>query len=298
MTHDVSVWGLRRVVLSGVVVLLLTCCAHSQTTRRDRQQLREPVFRIKNVRNKQLLEGHPLGPLYETVQKGLVRFRREVRDYSAILVKREEVNGELLDHQFIFVKIRTERRNSYGRVVAPFSVYLKFVGPEDLRGREVLWVNGENDGKLRAHEGGLLGILSVWLDPNGSRAMKGQRYPVTKVGIENLMLEYIHRMETGMRSARPEEFRVQTFRASRVDHRVCTCIQITHLARHAQFSWYRARFFIDDEYGFPIRYAVWDWPRQKGAPPPLLEEYTYRDIKLNRGFTDADFDHENEAYDF
>ena len=298
MTQDVSCSGLPRVVLSGIVVLLLACCSHAQTARRDRGQLREPVLRIKKVRNNQLLEDHPLGPLYESVQKELARFRREVQDYSATLVKREQVKGELLDHQFIFAKIRTERRNSDGHVVVPFSVYLKFVGPEDLKGREVLWVNGKNDGKIRAHEGGLLGILSIWLDPNGSRAMKDQRHPVTKVGIENLMLEYLHRMETGMRVAKSEEFQVQTFRASRVDDRVCTCIQITHLTRHAEFRWYTARVFIDDEYGFPIRYAVWDWPRQKGAPPPLLEEYTYRDIKLNPGFTDADFDHENEAYDF
>ena len=101
-----------------------------------------------------------------------------------------------------------------------------------------------------------------------------------------------------MRVAKPAEFRVQTFKAARVDDRVCTCIQITHLTRHAQSGWHTARVFIDEEHGFPIRYAVWDWPRQEGDPPPLLEEYTYRDIKLNPGFTDADFDHENAAYDF
>ncbi len=298
MTHDVSCLGLRRLVLSGIVVLLLAGCAHAQATKRGRQQLREPVFRVKNVRKNQLPDGHPLGPVHASVQKGLVRFRQQVQDYSATLVKREQVNGELLDYQFILVKIRTERRNSQGNVVVPFSVYLKFVGPEALKGREVLWVNGENNGKLRAHEGGLLGILSIWLDPYGPRAMKDQRYPVMKVGIENLMLECIHRMEAGMRVAKPAEFQVQTFKASRVDDRVCTCIQMTHLTRHAQFSWHTARVFIDEEHGFPIRYAVWDWPRQKGDPPPLLEEYTYRDIKLNPGFTDADFDHENAAYDF
>ena len=41
-----------------------------------------------------------------------------------------------------------------------------------------------------------------------------------------------------------------------------------------------------------------DWPREKGGPPELLEEYTYLDLKLNNGFTDADFDTQNPGYRF
>ena len=152
MTHDVSCSGWRRLALSGIVVLLLAGWVHAQETKRGRQQLREPVFRVKSVRKDPLPAGHPLGPVHASVQKGLVRFRQQVQDYSATLVKREQVNGELLDYQFILAKIRTERRNSQGNVVVPFSVYLNFVGPKDLKGREVLWVDGKNDGKERDPE--------------------------------------------------------------------------------------------------------------------------------------------------
>jgi hypothetical protein len=48
----------------------------------------------------------------------------------------------------------------------------------------------------------------------------------------------------------------------------------------------------------PIRYAAWTWPEKAGEEPPLLEEYTYVDMKLNVGLTDKDFDPDNSAYNF
>ena len=35
-----------------------------------------------------------------------------------------------------------------------------------------------------------------------------------------------------------------------------------------------------------------------GDPPPLLESYTYPNLKLNPGLTNADFDPKNPAYNF
>jgi len=34
------------------------------------------------------------------------------------------------------------------------------------------------------------------------------------------------------------------------------------------------------------------------AQPGVLEEYTYLDVKINQGFTDADFDDKNPNYRF
>ena len=38
----------------------------------------------------------------------------------------------------------------------------------------------------------------------------------------------------------------------------------------------------------------YDW----SGKPQLLEEYTYLNLKLNNGFTDADFDVRNPNYQF
>ena len=39
-------------------------------------------------------------------------------------------------------------------------------------------------------------------------------------------------------------------------------------------------------------------PAKAGDPLPVIEEYTYLNLKLNVGLTDKDFDHTNEEYNF
>ncbi len=59
-----------------------------------------------------------------------------------------------------------------------------------------------------------------------------------------------------------------------------------------------ARIFVDDQLNVPVRYEAYEWPRQPGGKPELIEEYTYLNLKLNNGFTDADFDTHNKDYHF
>ena len=48
----------------------------------------------------------------------------------------------------------------------------------------------------------------------------------------------------------------------------------------------------------PIRYAAYGFPPKEGEELPVIEEYTYLNLKLNVGLTDADFDHTNKQYAF
>jgi hypothetical protein len=59
-----------------------------------------------------------------------------------------------------------------------------------------------------------------------------------------------------------------------------------------------AQVFIDDELKLPVRYCAYLWPQTAGGEPELLEEYTYQNIKVNVGLTDADFDQANPKYSF
>ena len=77
----------------------------------------------------------------QILEKGL-EFLSKTPHYTAQFVKKELVNGELLDEQEMEMKVRH----------APFSVYLKWVTGE--AGREVLYVEGQNDGRMKAHPGG------------------------------------------------------------------------------------------------------------------------------------------------
>jgi hypothetical protein len=229
---------------------------------------------------------HPLAPALRWARKGLADVEK-VKDYSATMVKRESNNGKLSEFEHIFVKVRHE----------PFSVYMYFLGPEDAKGQEVLYVHGKNDGMMWAHGTGLKRTMfgTVSLKPTGPLAMKGQRYPLTEVGMLNMLRRLI---EIGEKDMQYGECEVKFFEGARINDRLCTCIQVVHPVPRRNFLFHVARIFVDDEINLPVRYEAYDWPKQQGGPPELTEEYTYVDVKLNNGFTDADFDRRNPSYQF
>ncbi|MCE9553449.1 MAG: DUF1571 domain-containing protein [Planctomycetes bacterium] len=230
---------------------------------------------------------HPLAPALRIAYDGVARIERDVKDYSCTLVKREQIDGVVGEHQYIFCKIRHK----------PFSVYMYFLGPDDIKGREVIYVEGANDGKLLAHEeqGLRARFGTVALLPNSFLAMKGQRYPITMTGIQVMIRRLA---EVAEKDSKFGECDVKFYQGAKINGRVCTCIQVTHPVPRRQFEFHLARVFIDDELQVPARYEAYEWPKQPGGAPVLLEEYTYLNMKLNNGFTDTDFDKHNPTYKF
>jgi hypothetical protein len=91
---------------------------------------------------------------------------------------------------------------------------------------------------------------------------------------------------------------VKTFNGTKINGRVCTCLQSVHPVKRPHFRFHIARIYVDDELELPVRYESYDWPAAEGEKPALLEEYTYLNVKLNNGFTDRDFDRTNPSYNF
>jgi len=259
--------------------------------------LTEPVHRVASVLPATAGPGQPpLDVALRIARDGLARCRAEVKDYTATLVKRERVDGTLSEHDYLFIKVRN-RKVVDGKLVQPLSVYLTYLRPASVKGREVIYVEGQNDGNLIAHEGGFKGrfLPTVPLPPTGIMAMRGQRYPITEIGIENLIVKLIERGET----ARQHADVTCTFRKNaKVKDRVCTVLEVNQPHRHPELDFFQAQVFIDDEFNLPIRYVAYDWPRRQGETPEIIEEYNYVDLKLNVGLTDADFDPRNPQYNF
>jgi hypothetical protein len=230
---------------------------------------------------------HPLQPALDLARKGLANLRATIHDYSCTIVKRERIDGKLKEHEYMFAKIRHE----------PFSVYLYFLSPEDVKGQEVIWVDGHNEGNMLAHAGsGVRAMVgTVTLKPQSMIAMEGQRYPITEIGVENLARRLV---EVAEHDSQFGECEANFYPGAKVNGRVCTCIQVVHPVPRRNFRFHLARVFIDDEYMIPIRYEAYDWPAEAGGQPVLMEEYTYMNVKINNGFTDADFDPKNTAYKF
>lgn len=238
--------------------------------------------------------GHPLDPALRVAREGLEFMKKEVQDYTCTIVKRERVKGELGKHQYMFAKIR-HHQDGKGDAEIPFSVYLKFRQPKSVEGREVIWVEGKNDNKLVAHEGGLLNLKRAWLAPDGFFAMMGQRYPIKEIGVQNLVEQLIKR---GERDRKHRNVEVKFFDGAMVDDRKCRKIQVVHPEKRPELDFHKAQIFIDEQLNIPIRYVAWTWPEKPDGELQLIEEYTYRDVKLNVGLTDKDFDPDNEEYNF
>jgi hypothetical protein len=280
-----------------VLALLTAVVTAADQSPRSREQLNEPLLRVAKATAPNA-HSHPLDPALDLARNGLKTIQENVRDYTCTVVKRERIDGKLLDYEYMYAKIRN-RKVENGKVVSPFSVYMYFLKPTGVKGREVIFVEGKNDNKLVAHEGGASGrfLPTVWLRPTGVLAMRNQRYPITELGIENLIVKLIERGEQD-RAAGNKGCQVTFHENAKINGRKCTLLQIEHPQPSADLDFHLAQIFIDDELQVPVRYAAYDFPATPGAKPSVIEEYTYLNIKLNVGLKDKDFDHQNADYNF
>ncbi len=255
----------------------------------------EPVFRVAKVSSPTREHAHPLDPALSRAYDTLSHIRQNVVDYTAIMIRRERINGTLNDYEFLGVKVRN-RKMENGVIKVPLSIYISFLKPSDLKGREAIYIENKNNGKLVVHEGGFKGkfIPTVELDPNGMIAMRGQRYPITEAGVENLCVRLI---EKGERDRKHAECLVNQTQV-KLGERPGLLISVEHPERRPHFDFHKAEIFIDQELNVPTRYAAYYWPSSPGGQPEVIEEYTYQNVRLNIGLQDIDFDQSNPKYNF
>ncbi len=225
---------------------------------------------------------HPLMPVLRWAKQGLPAIEN-LKDYSATLVRRERIRGKLSGYEYLAIKIRH----------APFSVYACFQAPAPVKGQEVIYIAGQNQGNLLAHKAHMSATVS--LHPDGLIAMSGRHYPITEIGLVTLVRRLV---EVGEKDVKYGECEVKYFPKAKINQRLCTVIQVVHPVPRDVFLFHLARVFVDDEWKVPIRYESYDWPSEPGGEPRLIEEYTYLDLKLNNGFTDEDFSTQNPEYHF
>jgi hypothetical protein len=177
----------------------------------------------------------------------------------------------------------------------PRSIYFRFEAP--YKGREAIFVEGRNGGKILAHDVGFTKFLAgtLELETDSSRAMEDNRHPITEAGIGPLIDTVARRWTAELSS----DESVIVFDANMtIGSRHCQLVEAIHTRRQADFQFYKVRLFIDSELNLPIRFEGYDWPTEQGAPGDLAEEYSYIDLKLNVGLGNADFDACNRRYAF
>ena len=223
---------------------------------------------------------HPLAPVIRVCKASLEHIDRNVKDYSCSLIKRERLADEpaIGEPQYIDLRVRHE----------PFSVHMSFRQPH--AGRKVVWVNGQNENKLTVREGGLLGLIKVDFHPDSDRAMNGQKYPIYKIGMRNLLAELIQHFEADTKYLESD---VKMNPKDEFNKRPATSIQVTHPVPRQNFRSHIARIYFDNELKVPIYYDAYMWPAKEGEERPMEESFAYTNLKINNGFTARDFDKEN-----
>jgi outer membrane lipoprotein-sorting protein len=246
-----------------------------------------------------------------------------IRDYTTTLVRQERFGDRLVPEQTIFTK--------WAR---PQSLYTRFIRPHE--GREALYVRGRNRDRVKAHKGSFPDI-TVNINPTGSWAMKGSHHPASKaslVYLVRLVLDNVaeadRRGEGVIRYLRRE---ILWGRACDTIELVSPKAGVVHTVARGETLWDLARRYghpmhtllhhnrkkgwdepddprrgdqvfiprytngrvvltVDRELGLPLRALIYD---HEGN---LYERYEHRDLRINVGLTDRDFDPKNPEYDF
>lgn len=280
-----------RPLLSGLLVATLLSCAvlaappgntpsggRRQAPRRGTEEpLEQPVAANQN---------HPLQEVIEFAA-GSREALKDVKDYTAVFTKTELVGNRMVK-QTMEMKFREK----------PFSVYFRFRSGQEA-GREVIYVAGTNNGNLLVHETGIKAIAGTLnIKPNGREVMEENRYPITRVGISNLLETAFQIWETEQKYAAPDDVEVKFFPNAKLGDSACEAVQITHKKSHRELKYSLSRVYFDKQTKLPVRAERFGWPKRQGEKAPLVEEYTYSNVQTNVGLKNSDFDPRNPNYGF
>ena len=207
---------------------------------------------------------------------------KKVKDYEATFTKKEVVGRKLI-HSEMYVKFREQ----------PFSVYIKYLNPHG--GREVIYVAGLNKDRLLAHGEGITSIVgTIKLKPDSKDALEENRYPITMFGMSNLVSTLIQQWQE---DEKHDDCVVKFFPNAKLDKVDCKVVETSYPKQVAHAKFHITRMYVAKDSGLPVRVEQFGFPAS-GAEAPVIEEYTYANVKTNVGFSDIDFDTNNKAYGY
>ncbi|WP_437228419.1 DUF1571 domain-containing protein [Planctomicrobium sp. SH661] len=226
---------------------------------------------------------HPLIPAMHLVKQSYAVVQ-QLNDYEATVIKQELINGQLISQR---MRMRTKEK--------PFSIYLFYEEPH--AGREVLFVMGQNDNQLLVHEAtgltSLVGTVSLAVD--SPQVMAENRHLITDMGMRRMLELLLTQWEI---ESKYGECDVKFYPAAKMGNAECEVIESSHPRPRKQFPFHMTRIFLEKQSRLPIRIENYGFPQQPNQPAPLVEEYTYVNVKTNLGLTAADFDRRNQKYSF
>ncbi len=236
-----------------------------------------------------------LAPFLAAAETALKRFDSEIEGYTCLLIKRERIQDDLSEHQYLWMKVREPRRQGQ-QITTPQSIYIRYLKPAYLAGREILYVENERDGKVLARKGGRrLPNLTMPIRPDSSLAMAQSRQPISKAGIRHLLEELVQSMRNELVDS---DCVLNEYKSAKMSGRPCRHFEVRQQVRKPGLEYQVARVLLDEELRLPVYFASYAWSDQPDGEPVLQEEYMFTRLKLNPNLTDADFQRDNPEYKF
>ena len=203
--------------------------------------------------------------------------QEKVPGYTAIFTKHENIGGQLREQETMFQKCR----------YAPLSIYLKWV-KNPKKDREVIYVQGKNDGKVLGHQP--IGPMNFEAksDPESPDAKKESLRPITQSGLLTAT-QLLVQVATEAKAA--GDLQMFCIDNASFDNRPCWLL-IRVLPKKGGYPAFINCAHVDKELMTPVRIVTFDWDDE------LIASYTYTNVKLNVKLTDADFDRENKNYNW
>jgi len=231
----------------------------------------------------QAAQEHPLIPALQLLHQS-DQVVQQIHDYEATLIKQELINGQMTSQR---IRMRLKEK--------PFSLYLQYEEPH--AGREVLFVLGQNDNQMLVHDAAgitsLVGTISLAVD--SPQAMAENRHLITDLGMKKMLELLIAQWEL---ESKYGECDVKYYPGAKMGNAECEVIECAHPRPRKQFPFHMTRIFLEKKSRLPIRVENYGFPAQAGQLAPLIEEYTYVNVKTNLGLTATDFDRRNQRYSF
>jgi outer membrane lipoprotein-sorting protein len=171
----------------------------------------------------------------------------------------------------------------------PLDVRMEWLGGNGKVDQVAVYRQGQNDGKLIAHKGGMLGSMvgTVHLDIHDSRAMADSRHPVTEVGLGYIIERAEREIRTGRVTVGPAAQEPLEGRPQEpLEGRPSVRFELSAAAGASVFGIEGARravIWVDAELQLPVKVEILD------AQGTALERHRFKEIRLNVGLTDAVF---------
>ena len=202
---------------------------------------------------------------------------KSVKDFTAVIHRRERLWGQMQPEETIAVKLRNQ----------PFSVYLGWI-KEPHRTREAIYVENQNDGLIVAHE--VAGFVN-WMrrvSPDAPEARGQSHHPITEAGIGNALKSLVRVCEAAQKAGD-----LHLFYAGQdsFNHRP-TDVLLRMLPQKPGYPYHLIVLHIDKEWRLPVKFVSLNWDYD------VETVYSYTDLKLNVGLTDKDFNYKNRDYGF